>query len=90
MGTESFYKILGVSDNASQEDIKKAYRSLSLKYHPDKNPGNPDVIGKFQEITPPVPVLRCRNRAPCEKLVTAVENLSSLLTHKFPTLMMKP
>ncbi len=51
MPGESFYKILGVSDKASQEEIKKAYRALSLKYHPDKNPGNPDASSSFQKIS---------------------------------------
>jgi DnaJ-class molecular chaperone len=49
--SESFYDILGVSEKASQEEIKKAYRSLSLKFHPDKNPGNQEAIGKFQKIS---------------------------------------
>ena len=34
---ENFYKILGIDETASESEIKKAYRSLSLKYHPDKN-----------------------------------------------------
>ena len=49
--SESFYKILGVSEKASQEEIKKAYRTLSLRYHPDKNPGNPDTSSVFQKIS---------------------------------------
>ena len=51
MSGESFYKTLGVSEKSSQEEIKKAYRTLSLKYHPDKNPGNPDASAKFQKIS---------------------------------------
>jgi DnaJ-class molecular chaperone len=47
----SFYKILGVSDTSSKDEIKRAYRSLSLKYHPDKNGGNLDAISKFQKIS---------------------------------------
>ena len=37
MDQENYYEILGVEKNADQNDIKKAYRSLSLKYHPDRN-----------------------------------------------------
>jgi DnaJ-class molecular chaperone len=51
MSEESFYKLLGVSETSSKEEIKKAYRSLSLKYHPDKNGGNKEAIGKFQKIS---------------------------------------
>jgi curved DNA-binding protein len=45
-----YYKILGVDKNASQEDIKKAYRKLARKYHPDLNPNNKEAHKTFQQI----------------------------------------
>ena len=47
---EDYYNILGVDENASQDDIKKAYRKLSLIHHPDKNQGNLDAETKFKKI----------------------------------------
>jgi len=52
-----YYKILGVDKKAGSEDIKKAYRKLALKYHPDKNPGNKDAEEKFKKINEAYAVL---------------------------------
>lgn len=46
----SFYEILELPETATQEEIKKSYRKLSLKYHPDRNPGQPEMTTKFQKI----------------------------------------
>lgn len=50
MEYKDYYKILGVERKAAQEDIKKAYRKLAMKYHPDRNPGNKAAEDKFKEI----------------------------------------
>jgi curved DNA-binding protein len=57
MGGKDYYKILGVPRNASQEEIKKAYRRLALKYHPDRNKGNKEAEERFKEINEAYAVL---------------------------------
>ncbi len=54
---KDYYKILGVPRDASQEEIKKAYRRLALKYHPDRNRGNKEAEEKFKEINEAYAVL---------------------------------
>ena len=54
---EDFYNILGVSKNASDSEIKKAYRKLAIKYHPDKNPDDPKAEEKFKQAAEAYEVL---------------------------------
>ena len=48
--SKNFYNILGVNEKSTKDEIKKAYRSLQMKYHPDKNMSNPDAINMTQQI----------------------------------------
>lgn len=50
MSNRDYYEILGVERNASEEDIKKAYKKLAFKYHPDKNPDDSHAEDKFKEV----------------------------------------
>jgi len=57
MEYKDYYKILGVDKNATQKDIKKAYRRLARKYHPDVNPGDKSAEARFKEINEAYEVL---------------------------------
>ena len=57
MAKRDYYEVLGVSKTASQDDIKKAFRKLALKYHPDRNKGNEEAMNKFKEANEAYSVL---------------------------------
>ena len=52
-----FYEVLGISREASTDEIKKAYRQMALKYHPDRNPGDQEAEKRFKELAEAYEVL---------------------------------
>lgn len=58
MAKRDYYEVLGVAKTASEEEIKKAYKKMAIKYHPDRNPGNKEAEEKFKEAAEAYDVLR--------------------------------
>ena len=52
-----YYEVLGVERTAGEAELKKAFRQLAVKFHPDKNPGNPEAEAKFKEAAEAYEVL---------------------------------
>ena len=57
MAKRDYYEVLGVSKDTGLEEIKKTYRGLAMKYHPDKNPGDKEAEEKFKEAAEAYEVL---------------------------------
>ena len=75
-----YYEVLGVNKNADVAMIKKAYRKLAKKYHPDSNEGNASAAEHFKEVNEAYDVLMRRN-------VNCMTSLATLLLKKVPVIM---
>ena len=62
MAKKDFYEVLGVNRDASEDDIKKSYRKLAMKYHPDRNPDNPKSEAQFKEAKEAYEILTDANK----------------------------
>ena len=64
MAKRDYYEVLGVEKTATLDEIKKGYRKLAVKYHPDRNPGNKEAEEKFKEATEAYEVLSDDKKRP--------------------------
>src|SRR2546421_11998194 len=62
MAKRDYYEVLGVNRDASEEDLKKSYRRLAMKWHPDRNPENPKAEEHFKEAKEAYEVLADANK----------------------------
>lgn len=84
MNRNNPYVTLGVSKNANEQEIRKAFRALAKKYHPDMNPGNPEAEEKFREINEAYEILsdeKKRSRLDQELSGAAGQHSDNFHTH---------
>ncbi len=62
MAKKDYYEVLGVARNATEQDLKKAYRRVAMKFHPDRNPGNKEAEDKFKEASEAYEILSDKNK----------------------------
>ena len=62
MAKRDYYEVLGLSRNASEDELKKAYRKVAMKHHPDRNPGDKKAEEKFKEASEAFEVLGDREK----------------------------
>ena len=62
MAKRDYYEVLGIDKSASEAEIKKAYRTLAMKYHPDKNEGDKEAEEKFKEASEAYEVLSDKDK----------------------------
>ena len=64
MAKRDYYEVLGIQKGADKDEIKKAYRKLAIKYHPDRNPGDKEAEEKFKEATEAYEILSDDQKRP--------------------------
>ena len=87
MADQDYYRILGVERAASHDDIRKAYRKLARKYHPDINPGNKDAESKFKDLSVAYDILSNeKKRKLYDEFVKPASPPASMLTKRAATI----